>query len=131
MAEVVGSYGLIEDLVTWKIAAGSDSYAGPFTLTGPAPGLVPMDLTNYTAACEVRTRVGETVLARLTTEDATITLGGAAGTVLVWLPAAVSEAWTPDIKKGVFDIELYGPGASVTALCSGVAAIRPNITKNA
>lgn len=62
MAEVVGSYGLIEgDLVTWKIAAGVRFLRWPVHPYRPGTGLVPMDLTGYTAACEVRTRAGETV----------------------------------------------------------------------
>ena len=131
MTVTVGSYGLIEDTIEWHIKAGSDSYAGPFQLTGPAPTYTPIDLTGYTAACEVRTTVGGELLARLSTAalpDPTIEITALTGTILLWLPAAVSAMWDTAVKKGVFDIELYDPDGTVTMLGGGNAVIRPNIT---
>jgi len=132
MTQVVGSYGLIAEPLEWHISAGADSYAGPFTLNEPAPSTDPIDLTGYTAACEVRTKPGETLLASLssTDTDPTVILGGADGTVLLWLPSAVSALWGPDVKKGVFDVELTKDGVT-TMLGAGTVVIRPNVTTGA
>ena len=123
MTVIVGSYGLIEDAIEWHISAGADSYAGPFTLTSAVPPNDPIDLTGYTGACELRTKAGETLLA-----TTTVTITPLTGTVLVYLPSAVSAMWTADIKKAVFDIELYAPDGTVTLLGRGTALIAPNVT---
>ena len=128
MAIVIGSHGLIEDEVTWKVAAGADAYAGPFILMESGSGDTPADLTGFEAGCQVRARMGGAVLATLTSEDGQISIDGPEGEVLVHLPASQSQDWTPRTVSAVFDVELYSPGGGVQRLCSGVLDIKPNVT---
>lgn len=128
MAIVIGSHGLIEDDVVWKVAAGADAYAGPFVLVESGSGDVPVDLTDYEAGCQVRARLGGNVLATLTSEGGQIAIDGPNGEVLVHLPADQSREWLPRQTTAVFDVELYSPGGGVQRLCSGVLDIKPNVT---
>lgn len=125
MTITVGNYGLIEEPVEWKIAAGADSYAGPFLLTDEADA--PINLTGYTAACQIRKAAGGALLADLSTDD-DITIDGPAGSVLVHLPAAASAAWAANVRTGVFDIELTNGAGIVQRLCTGTVAVSPNVT---
>jgi hypothetical protein len=64
----------------------------------------------------------------LTTENAGITLGGAAGTITLSATATVTAALTAPFS-GVYDLELVSGGGVVTRLLEGVATVSPEVTR--
>ncbi len=122
MTITIGSHGLIEDEIVWRVAAGADAWAR-FVLYDDAERTEPTDLTGTTGACQVRKRAGGDLLA-----DAVVTTGGVDGQVLVHLPAAASRGWSASTRAAVFDVELVDGTGVVTRLCTGVLDISPNTT---
>jgi hypothetical protein len=89
--------------VTWK--------------TGPAPGTA-VNLTGCTARMHIRSEIkSPTVLVELTTANGGITLGGAAGTVDLYLSddATAAITWT----SGVYDLEVEFASGDVRRLLYG------------
>lgn len=87
----------------------------------------PIDLTTYTAAMHVRLKASTvTTVLELSTGDSTITLGGAAGTILLAIDAATMETFTAG--KYVYDLELYN-GAITTRLIEGTFTIKAEVTR--
>ncbi|GII83305.1 hypothetical protein Ssi03_12950 [Sphaerisporangium siamense] len=86
----------------------------------------PMDLTGATARMEIRTAAGGALLHRLDTTNGGITLGGTAGTILIYIPAAVSSAWT--VLQGVYDLEVVFPNEDVTRLLQGNFSVSAEVT---
>lgn len=89
---------------------------------------VPVDLTGCTARMQVRSEVeSETPLLSLTTENDRITLGGAAGTIDLY----VSDEDTADITwaDGVYDLEIEHPSGEVTRLAEGSVSVSPEVTR--
>ena len=85
----------------------------------------PVDLTGCTARMQVRSEVeSETPLLSLTTENDRITLGGAAGTVDLY----VSDEDTAEITwdGGVYDLEIEHPSGEVTRLAEGSVSVSPH-----
>lgn len=96
--------------ITWKNSAGS-----------------PIDLTGYTAKAVIQSQAGAT-LATLSSAggvDGTITLGGAAGTIVLTLPAAFTAGLTPQI--GMWDL-LLTSGSTKTRLLQGSVGISRGVT---
>jgi hypothetical protein len=118
----IGTHGLVEEDVVWRVAAGADARA-IFILYDDEEHTVPTDLTGFTGACEVRAKLGGTLLG-----TAVMTIGGMDGTVDVHLPAAQSAGWSARQTTAVFDVELTAPDLTVTRLCSGTLDILPNAT---
>jgi hypothetical protein len=89
-------------------------------------GDAPVDLTNYTAAMQVResTASADAILDLSTGEG--ITLGGTAGTIEINVPAQTMEL-TP-AGTYVYDLELDS-GAEVTRLIQGGFAIQAEVTR--
>lgn len=88
----------------------------------------PIDVSGYTARMQVRrTYDAPTALLSLTTENNCITLGGAAGTVVVKAPATATD--NLPAKTGVYDLELISPSGDVTRLIRGAVSISPEVTK--
>lgn len=91
---------------------------------------VAVDLTGYTARMQVRGEIEDvTFLIELTTENNRITLGGAAGTIDLYISAADTEALT--WETGVYDLELIAPGLNgdVIRLVSGAVSVSPEVTR--
>lgn len=88
-----------------------------------------INITGYTARMHVRTTVdASTTLLELTTENTYITLGGAAGTVTMSVPASVTANLTPGIH--VYDLELIAPVSGVVnRLIQGNFVVRPEVTR--
>ena len=87
----------------------------------------PIDLTGYTAAMQVRLKASTvSTITELSTGDSTITLGGAAGTIIMNLDAATMVGLTAG--KYVYDLELYN-GAVVTRLIEGSFTIKAEVTR--
>ena len=100
------------------------------TWTNKATG-TPLDLTGCKARMQVRAEVESTeVLLELTTENGGITLGGAAGTIDLYVGATATAAinW----EGGVFDLEIIHPGAlpdDVTRIVQGTVSVSPEVTR--
>jgi hypothetical protein len=87
----------------------------------------PIDLTGYTAAMHVRLKASTvSTITELSSGDSTITLGGAAGTILLAIDAATTETFTGG--KYVYDLELYN-GAIVTRLIQGSFTVSAEVTR--
>lgn len=99
--------------VTWK--------------AGAAPG-VPVDLAGCTARAHIRTEIeAAAVLVTLTTANGGIVLGGATGTVDLYISDDDTAAltWT----SGVYDLEIEFPGGDVRRLMYGSVSVSPEVTR--
>jgi hypothetical protein len=96
----------------WKTAAG-----------------VPIDLTGYTAAMQIRRNVrSKDPLHSMSTElGAGITLGGVAGTIDVEIPPEVSSDFA--FRTGVFDLELTPPDGKTIRLIEGKVTVSLEVTR--
>ena len=99
------------------------------TITWKTSAKVAINVTGYTARMHVRATVdASTTLLVLTTENTCITLGGAAGTVTMTVPASVTANLTPGIH--VYDLELIAPVSGVVSrLVQGNFVVRPEVTR--
>lgn len=92
----------------------------------------PIDLTGCTARMQVRAETSApAVLLDLTTENGGITLGGAAGTIDLYVGATATAAINWD--GGVFDLEIIHPGAlpdDVTRIAQGTVSVSPEVTRD-
>jgi hypothetical protein len=89
---------------------------------GAAP--VPVDLTGYTAAMQMRPFALSTDVLYDASSD--ITLGGVAGTISLTIPASVTETFT--WWQGVYDLLLTDSSGVATRLLMGGVAISPAVT---
>ncbi len=89
---------------------------------------VPIDLTGYTARMQVRRKhsAADPALISFTTENGGITLGGAAGTIVVEGLATLTDDLPA--KPCVYDLELVN-GTVVTRLIEGAVTITPEVTR--
>jgi len=88
----------------------------------------PVDLTGCTARMHVRSEVkSATVLLDLTTANGGITLGGAAGTVDLYLTDDQTTAitWT----SAVYDLEVEFANGDVRRLLYGSVTVSPEVTR--
>jgi hypothetical protein len=90
-----------------------------------AIGGTAVNLTNYTAAMQVRENPNATAILSLTNGSG-ITLGGTAGTIGISVSATTMGAATPG--NYVYDLELNS-GGQVTRLIQGSFAIQAEVTK--
>ena len=98
------------------------------TLTWKDSDLVLIDLTGYTARMKARDAVGAVAeLLDLTTENGGITLGGALGTIELFISDTATGALT--WSRAVYDLELEDAGGDVTRLVEGTVRVNPEITK--
>ena len=97
--------------LTWKDSLGS-----------------PVDLTGYKARMQVRTKHSAPVaLLDLSTDEGSITLGGATGQINC--RAEATETTGMPAKTGVYDLELEDITGFVTRLVEGEATITPEVTR--
>ena len=90
-----------------------------------AIGGTAVNLTNYTAAMQVRENPNATAILSLTNGTG-ITLGGTAGTIGIGVSASTMGSATPG--NYVYDLELNS-GGQVTRLLQGSFAIQAEVTK--
>lgn len=96
---------------------------------GIADTAVPVDLTGCTARAQIRPEItSAVVLLDLTTENARITLGGAAGTIGIFLSAADTAAL--DWDSGVYDLEIEFPDGRVVRRMAGPVSVSPEVTRD-
>jgi hypothetical protein len=85
-----------------------------------------VDLTNYTAAMQVRTTANASQSILSLESESGITLGGTAGTIAIEVPAATMGSAIPG--QYVYDLELDS-GATVTRLIQGTFQIQAEVTR--
>jgi hypothetical protein len=101
--------------------------------------LTPIDLSGYTASMQVRDAYGASDIAiDLSDANNGITLGGAAGTIALWVDAEDMAALSipnlsavpgrPPYKIYVYDLELSN-GAVVTRLLQGTFTVYREVSK--
>lgn len=90
---------------------------------------VPVNLTGRTARMEVRTKPDSPTVVLTVTPY--ITLGGAAGTVTISIPANVLAAVPPRTGSRfyVYDLEIVS-GSQVTTFLAGRMTVAPEVTKS-
>ncbi len=93
--------------------------------TGSTPAAV--DLTGYTAAMDIRSGEGGTLLLTLSTSNSRITLGGAAGTIALTITAADTAALTEGLYE--YDLLLTSGGGVVTPLVAGTVTVVAGVTQ--
>jgi hypothetical protein len=99
-------------VITWKNSSGTA-----------------INLTGFSARMQVRERIDDAdVILELTTANGRITLGGVLGTITM---VAQDEVTTtlPEIRKGVYDLELESAGGEVTRLLRGSVEIIRQVTR--
>ncbi len=88
---------------------------------------VPVNLTGYTARMQVREKhTSKNFVTSLTTENGGIVLGGAAGTINIYIPDENTSTITA--KDYVYDIELISTG-EVYRLLEGKFIVTPEVTR--
>lgn len=88
----------------------------------------PVDLTGFTARMQIRSSLSSiVVIHELTTANGGITLGGAAGTVGLLIPAATTTSF--DFTTAVYDLELVSGSGVVTRLLSGKITLSKEVTR--
>jgi hypothetical protein len=86
----------------------------------------PVDLTNFTAAMQVRRTFDAEDAVLSLSDGAGITLGGLAGTIAVSVDAATMAEL--DASEYVYDLELDS-GSEVTRLIQGTFTVKPEVTR--
>ena len=108
-----------------KIKKGS-TYDHIFTYQDAAG--VAINITGYTARMHIRATYDAATTLYEATSSGDLTIGGAAGTVTLSIPAATTAAWT--FLTGVYDVELVSPAGKVINLV-GVSRVTvgPEVTR--
>jgi hypothetical protein len=87
-----------------------------------------VNLTGFAARMQLRAKAeSATVVLEATTANGRITLGGAAGTVTVSLPAELTE--TLPANQYAYDIELIAGNGEVTRLLEGFVTVDAEVTR--
>ena len=98
------------------------------TLTWKDSADTPVNLTGYSAAMQVRRYItADTALLDVSSVGGEITLGGAAGTIEVVIPAAETADLTGE--QAVYDLEVTDGSGIVTRLLYGDCEIRREVTR--
>ena len=96
------------------------------TLTDSTSTLI--NLTGYTARMQIRETVdAATTIASLTTENGGITLGGAAGTVTLYISGSDTAAF--DFEVAVYDLELVDGSGDVQRWVYGDVSLSKEVTR--
>lgn len=89
---------------------------------------VPVNLTGYTARMQMRSDYDSAViLGTLTTENGGITLGGATGTIDLFISNTDTAGYAWD--SGVYDIEFLAPNTDVIRKIKGTVSVTPEVTR--
>ena len=87
-----------------------------------------VNLTGYTARMQIRERVDSATALVSLTQASGIALGGSDGTITLTITSALTDA-LPNMKKGVYDLELVSSGGIVTRLIQGEVVVSPQVTR--
>lgn len=85
-----------------------------------------INLTGFTARSKFKPSFSGTAVASLTNVSG-ITLGGAAGTIVIVISASDTAAITAP-SSGVYDLEIVSSGGVVTRLLEGKYTVTPEVT---
>jgi len=85
----------------------------------------PIDLTDYTAALEIRSNNRRDLIKRMTSGGGGLTMGGPAGTVVVLISNTDTAAM--DFTTAVYDLELTASGV-VTRVLQGTVTLSKEVT---
>ena len=89
----------------------------------------PVDLTGCTARMQIRSEVdSDTALVDLTTENGGIVLGGAAGTIDLYLSHTATTAIT--WESAVYDLEIIFANGDVQRKIAGAVIVSPEVTRD-
>ena len=87
-----------------------------------------VDLSNYTAAMDIRRKQSDSAALIALTSGSGITLGGSAGTIVIARTDTQTAAVTPG--PGVWDLELIASAGSHLRLVEGPCEFTPSVTRN-
>lgn len=96
------------------------------TLTWTDAANAPINNTGYTGKLQIRTRVGGSILAELTTVNGGITMGGSNGVIDLYLADEATQLLTA--KSGVYDLLVTSPAGEATRVIQGKVTIKPEVT---
>jgi hypothetical protein len=101
---------------TWKLS-----------MTYTSGDALPVNLTGFSARMQVRSSYASSTVALSLTDTNGISLGGAAGTVQLLVPATTTAGI--EAKQYVYDLELESPSQEVTRLVEGTLIVTPEVTR--
>lgn len=108
---------IIDQGATWSIL-----------VTYNDPNGNPINITGCTAALQLRTSpLANTYALSLTTSNGGIAISGPDGELAISATATQTGSLKP--QKYTYDLELYGPGATVTRLMQGTILVNPETTR--
>jgi hypothetical protein len=120
-------FGYFVDANTIRLNVDSSRFA-PYVSGGELLYHPPVDLTGFTARMDIRKTLGSAMaIHTLTTENGGITLGGAAGTIELLIPALTTETF--DFGNAVYDLELISAVGVVTRLVGGAITLSKEVTR--
>ena len=91
---------------------------------------VPQDLTDYTAAMQVRPTAESTeVIISATTANGKLVISAAEGLVTFNIDATETAALSPAQFPAVYDLELTSPTGTVTRLARGAVTLELEVTR--
>jgi len=90
-------------------------------------GSTPWNLTSYVARMQVRAAAGASSTLLSLTNGNGITLGGAAGTVAISVPATTTAGLIPG--RHVYDFELESAGGEVWRVIEGKFTVKQEVTR--
>ena len=96
------------------------------TFTWKDSNAAPVNVTGYTAKLNIKGKKSDSSALYSTDQAGHITLGGAAGTIVINVPAATTNAL--DFNWGVWDIELTDGSSNVTRLLEGKVKLSKQVT---
>jgi|GEM_PF-3589374 len=123
-------------VVNWPMRHGATFIKKYQWKTGGAPAIgstpavpaTPVDLTGWTARCQLRDKVGGEVLLSLTSSPAAGIVLDALGNITITVTATQTTAMSPK-SKAVFDLELEETATGfVRNLVGGTVTLATNVT---
>lgn len=119
-----------QDFSKFVIKIGAD-FVAPMTRFIDRNRTNPFNLTGFTAKMEIRKKAGAPLIVSLTTENGGITLGGTAGTILLFIDVTDTEA-SPIIDNiGIneYDLFLIDSGGDPEKIMRGCIGIEQRVTE--
>ena len=122
-------------VVTWPMRQGATFIkkyqwkTGGAPAVGPTPAVpaTPVDLTGWTARCQIRDKVGGVILLSLTSSPAAGIVLDRSGNITITVSAAQTAALPA--KNAVFDLELEETATGfVRNLVGGTVTVATNVT---
>jgi hypothetical protein len=114
------------DTVTFN-AVNATNYS-TYTSGGVLEYNTPVDLQNYTARMQIRSKLAsDTVILELTTQNGGIVLNNTAKTITILMTATQTTLLT--FATAVYSLELVLSGTEVVPFCGGTLTLVPEVTR--